>query len=77
MYITGISFAFLVLMVSIFIHYYDSIAEFMRKLLTKSWNNKYIMPCMSTDYTVIKQKWLFSMLYFKVTYNMFVQIYDV
>ncbi|XP_013141113.1 PREDICTED: protein odr-4 homolog [Papilio polytes] len=36
MYITGIAFAFLVLTVSIFIHYYDSIAEFMRKLLTTS-----------------------------------------
>ncbi|CAH0407763.1 unnamed protein product [Chilo suppressalis] len=36
MYITGISFAMLVLIVSIIIHYYDTIMEVLRKLLTRS-----------------------------------------
>lgn len=36
MYITGICFAMFVLVVSILIHYYDAIAQFMGKLLTRS-----------------------------------------
>ncbi|CAH2107315.1 unnamed protein product [Euphydryas editha] len=36
MYITGICFAMFVLIVSILIHYYDAIAQFMGKLLTRS-----------------------------------------
>lgn len=36
MYITGISFAMFVLVVSIIVHYYDSIMEFVGKLLSRS-----------------------------------------